>query len=60
MALSALTRRVNKMVVKAVWKFTYKQVLVALGSGSNASKALKGFILVLFTFLMANSGYIQS
>ncbi len=31
------------MVVKAVCKLVYKQVLVTFGSRSNASKALKGF-----------------
>ena len=51
MALSALTRRVNNMIVKAVCKLAYKQVLVAFCSGSNPSKALKVFILVYFLFL---------
>ena len=50
MALSALTRRVNKMIVKDVYKLAYKQVLVAFGSRSSASKALKGFIFVYFLF----------
>ena len=38
--------RVGKLVVKAVCKLAYEEVLVAFGSGSKASKALKGFIYV--------------
>lgn len=35
--------RVDELVVKAVYKFTYKQVLVSICQRSLASKALKGF-----------------
>ncbi len=38
--------RVGKLVVKAVCKLAYEEVLVAFGSESKASKALKGFIYV--------------
>ena len=48
MALRALTRGVNKMIVKAVCKLAYKQVLVTVCTRSNASKALKVFIFVYF------------
>jgi len=42
------------MIVKDVYKLAYKQVLVAFGLRSSASKALKGFIC-LFTFLLSTS-----
>ena len=38
------------MVVKAVWKLAYKQVLVSICQRSIASKALKGFCWFLFIF----------
>ena len=56
MALSALTRRVNKMVVKAVWKFTYKQVLVAFGSRSSVLSTQRVY-LVLFTFFIDTTDF---
>ena len=42
--------RVDELVVKAVYKFTYKQVLVSICQRSIASKALKGFIFVFVYF----------
>ena len=42
--------RVCELVVKAVYKFTYKQVLVSICQRSIASKALKGFCWFLFIF----------
>ncbi len=42
--------RVGELVVKAVYKFTYKQVLVSICQRSIASKALKGFCWFLFIF----------
>ena len=45
--------RVGELVVKAVYKFTYKQVLVSICQRSIASKALKGFCWFLF-FLMGH------
>ena len=42
--------RVGKLVVKAVCKLAYEEVLVAFGSESKASKALKGFIYVFVLF----------
>jgi hypothetical protein len=38
------------LVVKAVWKLAYKQVLVSICQRSIASKALKGFCWFLFIF----------
>jgi hypothetical protein len=38
------------MVVKAVWKLAYKQVLVSICQRSIASKALKGLIFVFVYF----------
>ena len=37
-----------KLVVKAVWKLAYKQVLVAFCARSKASKALKRVLFVFF------------
>ena len=47
-ALSALTRRVNKMIVKAVCKLAYEQVLLAFGSGTKLPKHSKGLSMFLF------------
>lgn len=41
-----------KLVVKAVWKLAYKQILVAFCARSKASKALKGFCLFFFLILL--------
>ena len=51
--------RVGKLVVKAVCKFTHKQVLVSICQRSNASKALKGFISVFVPFHRTRSISIQ-
>ena len=37
-----------KLVVKAVWKLAYRQILVSICKRSKASKALKGFCFVFF------------
>ena len=39
-----------KLVIKAVCKLAYEQVLVAICIGSRASEALKGFYGFLLTF----------
>ena len=40
----------NKVLIKTVCKLACKQVLVAVCTRSTASKALKGFIYVVFLF----------
>ena len=40
-----------KLVVKAVWKLAYRQILVAICKRSKASKALKGFCLFFSNFI---------
>ena len=40
-----------KLVVKAVWKLAYKQILVSICKRSKASKALKGFCLFFSNFI---------
>ena len=40
-----------KLVVKAVWKLAYRQILVAFCASSKASKALKGFCLFFSNFI---------
>ena len=40
-----------KLVVKAVWKLAYRQILVAFCARSKASKALKGFCLFFSNFI---------
>ena len=42
---------VYKLVVKAVWKLAYRQILVAFCARSKASKALKGFCLFFSNFI---------
>ena len=50
-SLSAfLLAELCKMVVKAVWKLAYKQVLITICVRSTAPKALKGFIYVFVLF----------
>ena len=46
-----LLDRVGKLVVKAVWKLAYKQILVSICKRSKASKALKGFCLFFSNFI---------
>ena len=45
-----LLDRVGKLVVKAVWKLAYKQILVSICKRSKASKAPKGFIWFYLQF----------
>ena len=40
-----------KLVVKAVWKLAYRQILVSICKRSKASKALKGFCLFFSNFI---------
>ena len=40
-----------KLVVKAVWKLAYRQILVAFCARSKASKSLKGFCLFFSNFI---------
>ena len=50
-SLSAfLLAELYKLIVKAVWKLAYKQVLITISTRSTASKALKGFIFVFVLF----------
>ena len=46
-----LLDRVGKLVVKAVWKLAYKQILVSICKRSKASKAPKGFIWFFYNFI---------
>ena len=39
-----------RLVIKAVWKLAYKQILVSICKRGKASKALKGFCRFLFIF----------
>ena len=43
-AWSALTRRVYEELVKAIWEFTHKGILVTLLTRSHAPKTLQVFI----------------
>ena len=40
-----------KLVVKAVWKLAYRQILVSICKRSKASKALKGFCVFFSNFI---------